>query len=232
MAWAGNYRHLRNMEQIAYQPDWHRLMVAKYGIAVRLNEALTRDTVLAEKPDVVVVATGAKPAIPDVAGLSDALADGFARTIDSVLIAGPDALPSGPVVVWGAGEGVELALDLVRAGHDVRLLDPATKFVPAPYIGSRANAVLKWAAQVNLAPEQGMSLVEVQDGKVVVAHADGAREIIGCTTLVVAPGRVSYDPLSRTLFKTGITVELIGDARNPRSYGNAIHEAAYLSRRV
>jgi hypothetical protein len=43
---------------------------------------------------------------------------------------------------------------------------------------------------------------------------------------------VSYDPLSRTLFKTGITVELIGDARNPRSYGNAIHEAAYLSRRV
>ena len=232
MAWAGNYRHLRNMEQIAYQPDWHKLMVAKYGITVRLNEELTRDTVLADKPDIVVVATGAKPALPDVTGLSIALADGFARTIDSVLTAGPDTLPAGPVVVCGAGEGVELALDLVRAGHEVRLLDPGAKFVPAPYIGSRANAVLKWAAKENLVPEQGVALVEVQDGKVVVAHADGRNETIACTTLVIAPGRTSYDPLSRTLFKTGITVELIGDARNPRSYGNAIHEAAYLSRRV
>jgi hypothetical protein len=27
-------------------------------------------------------------------------------------------------------------------------------------------------------------------------------------------------------------VHVVGDARTPRSYGNAIHEAAYLSRQV
>ena len=57
MAWAGNYSTLPNMEQIAYQPDWHKLMVAKLGIPVRLNTALTADIVASEKPDVVVVAT-------------------------------------------------------------------------------------------------------------------------------------------------------------------------------
>ena len=47
MAWAGNYRNLPNMEQIAYQPDWHKLMVAKLGIKVRLGEELTEATILA-----------------------------------------------------------------------------------------------------------------------------------------------------------------------------------------
>jgi hypothetical protein len=38
--------------------------------------------------------------------------------------------------------------------------------------------------------------------------------------------------LSDALLGTGITVQVIGDAKAPRSYGNAIHEAAYLSRRI
>lgn len=232
MAWAGNYRNLPNMEQIAYQPDWHKLMVAKAGIAVRLNEELTRDRIMEDRPDVLVVATGAKPALPDVRGLDRALDSGFALTIDTALSGGLDKLPEGPVVVWGAGEGVELALDLARSGHAVRLLDPAAKFVPANYIGSRAANVLKWLGAIDLAPEVGVDLREVQDAAVVVTHADGRTEKIACASLIVAPGRVAYDPLSTSFFGTGIAVEVVGDARSPRSYGNAIHEAAYLSRRV
>ena len=232
MAWAGNYRTLPNMEQIAYQPDWHKLMVAKLGIAVRLNEPLTRETVLADRPDVVVVATGAKPAVPAADGLDAALASGFARTIDRALVEGLDTLPDGKIVVWGAGEGIELALDLAQAGRSVRLLDPAEKLTPANYIGSRAGAVNRWMARAGLASEQGAVLSSVADGKVSVRHADGRSETIDCAALVIAPGRAAYDPLSNGLVKTGVEVEVIGDARKPRSYGNAIHEAAYLARRI
>ncbi len=232
MAWAGNYQHLPNMEQVAYQPDWHKLMVAKAGIQVRLNTELTRDIIVADKPDVVVVATGAKPALPQVTGLVAALASGFARTIDTLLSGGLDQLAAGPVVVWGASEGVELALDLARSGRTVRLLDPNDLFVPANYIGSRATIVLRWSALVNLAPEMGVALSEVGGDKVAVTHADGHRETIACASLLIAPGRVAYDPLSAQLNKLGVKVELIGDARTPRSYGNAIHEAAYLARQV
>lgn len=231
MAWAGNYRTLPNMEQIAYQPDWHRLMVAKLGIPVRLGTELTRELALAERPDVVVAATGARPALPPVAGLDAALAGGFARTIDRVLREGPETLPEGPVVVWGAGEGIELALDLARAGRRVRLLDAAPSFVPAHYIGSRARAVLRWAGQVGLAPELDAALEGVGDGSVHLRHAGGT-ETIACTALLLAPGRVAHDPLSTALLGTGITVQVIGDARKPRSYGNAIHEAAYLARNI
>jgi hypothetical protein len=48
----------------------------------------------------------------------------------------------------------------------------------------------------------------------------------------VAPVRRGHDPLSRALQGTGVEVHTIGDARSPRSYGNAIHEAAYLARHI
>jgi 2,4-dienoyl-CoA reductase-like NADH-dependent reductase (Old Yellow Enzyme family)/thioredoxin reductase len=231
MAWAGNYRTLPNMEQIAYQPEWHRLMVAKLGVDVRLNEELTAATILAEKPDIVVVATGAQPAMPDVDGLDAALASGFARTIDRVLREGLETLPEGPIVVWGASEGIELALDLARAGRDVRLLDPAAKFLPAAYIGSRSKAVLRWVGEAGLTPECGMQLLEVVEGAVRIGTESG-EEVLACAALLIAPGRVAHDPISRALFGAGIEVHVVGDARAPRSYGNAIHEAAYLARRI
>lgn len=233
MNWAGNYRHLPNMEQIAYQPDWHRTMIAKAGVEVRLGEALTVETILAAKPDIVVVATGAAPALPEVEGLEAALDSGFARTIDRVLEEGADSLPAGPILVWGAGEGVELALDIARGGQAVRLLDPAPSFVPASYIGSRAGAVRRWMAHANLVVKPGVELLSVADGQVRLRHAiEGREETVDCAALVLAPGRVAHDPLSAALHGTGIHVQVVGDARKPRSYGNAIHEAAYLARRI
>ena len=229
MNWAGGYKTLPNMEQIAYQPQYHQRMIEKEGVEVRFGIEVTPEIVLAEAPDVVVIATGARAAMPDASGLAEALESGFALTIDDVLQGA--ALPDGPVVVWGAGEGVELALDLAQQGRKVRLLDPLPALVPAAYIGSRAGAVLRWSARAGLASEHGLGLLSVAPGKVTVGK-DGAEEAIACAALVIAPGRVAHDPLSRALQGTGITVQVIGDARKPRSYGNAIHEAAYLARRI
>ena len=232
MNWAGNYRTLPNMEQIRYQPDWHRLMVAKAGIAVRLNTELTVEQAIADKPDVVVVATGARPVIPAVPGLEAALASGFARTLDRALADGLDALPDGKLVVWGAGEGIELGLDLAQSGRQVRLLDPNAKLVPANYLGSRLGAINRWMVKAGLAIEQGVALDQVGAGAIIVSHADGRTETIDCAALIAAPGRAAYDPFSIRLNGTGVQVQIVGDARTPRSYGNAIHEAAYLARHI
>jgi len=229
MNWAGGYKTLPNMEQIAYQPQYHRRMMEKQGIAVRLGTEVTRELVLAEQPDVVVIATGASPALPEVEGLAAAIDSGFAMTIDAVLQGA--ALPDGPVVVWGASEGIELALDLAQQGRKVRLLDPMPNFVPAAYIGSRSGAVLRWSAKVGLASEHGLELAKVSPGSLEV-RKDGKSETIACAALVMAPGRTPYDPLSRALLGTGIQVQVIGDARKVRGYGNAIHEAAYLARNI
>jgi len=230
MAWAGNYKTLPNMEQIAYQPDWHKLMIARRGIKVRLGEAVTVDLIKHERPDLVIVATGGQPVIPDVEGLGAAFDSGFARTLDDVLRSGK-ALADGPVVVFGASYGVELAVDLAQQGRKVRLLDPAAKFIPANYIGSRLKYLVMWMAKADLITEQGATLVKVGSDSVTVA-LEGGEQTIACGTLVLAPDRVPYEPFSRALQGTGIAVQVIGDALKVRSYGNAIHEAAYLARNI
>ncbi|MCB2076852.1 MAG: FAD-dependent oxidoreductase [Novosphingobium sp.] len=229
MDWAGNYETLPNMEQIAYQPEWHRLMVDKLGVPVRLGIDVTIDMVLDQRPDVLVIATGARPRVPDTPGLDAALDRGFALLIDDVLTG--TALADGPVAVWGASEGIELALDLARQGRDVRLLHPAPAFAPAHYIGSRFSYIQRWMAKAGLSIETGVKLESVGDGAISIAK-DGQAENINCASLVLAPGRTAHDPFSRALLKSGIEVQVIGDARKPRSYGNAIHEAAYLARRL
>jgi 2,4-dienoyl-CoA reductase-like NADH-dependent reductase (Old Yellow Enzyme family)/thioredoxin reductase len=231
MNWAGNYRHLPNMEQIRYQPDWHRRALARTLIDLRLGDEATLDSILAEEPEIVVVATGARIAIPRIDGLTQALDRGYAVSLDAIL-SGKSELTRGTVAIWGASEGIELALDLTRGGHQVRLFDPKPTFAPAPYIGSRARPLLRWLADAKLAVEVGVELLSVEADHIRLRHADGKTELLHCSNLVLSPGRIADDSLSQALLRRGIVVQVIGDARAPRSYGNAIHEAAYLARRI
>lgn len=232
MDWAGNYPNLPNMEMLRYQPNYHRRMMEKWGVEVRLNTEATAETVLAEKPDVVVIATGADPILPPIPGFAEAREAGFAATIDQVLDRQAPVKPGKSVIVYGAGEGSELAADLKRGGHDVRLLDPNPAYVPAIYVGSRAWPIMGMLAVSGLATEHGYTLTGFEDGAAVFAKADGTNETISADTVIVCQGRQSSNSLAKALETQPITLHVVGDARRPRSYANAIHEAAYLARQI
>jgi NADPH-dependent 2,4-dienoyl-CoA reductase/sulfur reductase-like enzyme len=232
MDWAGNYPNLPNMEMLRYQPDYHRVMMKKWGVGVRLNTEATKASVLAERPDVVVIATGAEAILPDVDGFAAARKSGFAATIDQVLDRHAPAKIGKSVIVWGAGEGAELAANLKRGGHEVRLLDAYPHYVPANYIGSRMYAIMGLLAVSGVAIENGFTLTGLDDGVAIFAKADGSTEKLRADTIIVCQGRKAADSLARELQSEKLTLHVIGDARKPRSYANAIHEAAYLSRQI
>ena len=232
MDWAGNYRHLPNMEQVRYQTDWQQRMVARSAIDVRLGVTADVATILSEGPDVVVVAAGAEAVLPEVAGLDDAMNSGFAMTIDRALDRASPPARADHVVVWGAGEGIELALDLARDGVAVRLIDTPATLTPANYIGSRSRLLLGWLTKAGVTIESGVTVNAVGDGHVEITHADGRAESIATNRLIVTQGRRPRAELVRALQGKGVQVETLGDVRKPRSYGNAIHEAAYLVRQL
>lgn len=232
MDWAGNFPRLPNMEMLRYQPAYHRRMMEKWGVEVRLGTEATAADVLAENPDVVVIATGAEPIVPGIEGIEEARRAGFALTIDEVLAREDATQPGSSVIVWGAGEGAELAVDLKRGGHEVRLLDANPGYIPANYIGSRALAIMGLMAMAGVQVETGRNLIRLAGGVAVFSSADGAEEEIPADTVVICQGRRSADALAEALKAEKITLHVIGDARSPRSFANAIHEAAYLARQI
>jgi 2,4-dienoyl-CoA reductase-like NADH-dependent reductase (Old Yellow Enzyme family)/thioredoxin reductase len=232
MDWAGNYPHLPNMEMLRNQPNYHRRMMAKWEVPVRLGVDATAETILAERPDVVVIATGARAVLPDVAGIDAARRAGRALTVDEVLARTRPAILGRRVVVWGAGEGAELAVNLRLGGLDVRLLDANVRYVPANYIGSRMFAIMGLLARTGIAVETGRRLARFDDGVPVFVDAEGREEQLPVDATIVCQGRTPNDALVRALRGRGFPVQVIGDARVPRSYANAIHEAAYLVRRL
>jgi NADPH-dependent 2,4-dienoyl-CoA reductase/sulfur reductase-like enzyme len=232
MDWAGNYPHLPNMEMLRYQPAYHRTMMTKHGVNARLGVEATAELILAEDPDVVVIATGAAAVLPEIDGLDEARAGGFVLTIDDVLARDTPSELGSSVVVWGAGEGGELAIELKRAGHSIRLLDAGPAYTPANYIGSRGPVIQAFLASEDITVETGLTLESVRSGKASFHGSDGVTQVIATDNLVICQGRTPQNDLGRQLTGTGPFVQVIGDARRPRSYANAIHEAAYLVRQI
>lgn len=231
MDWAGNYPGLPNMEMLRYQPSYHRKMIAKSKVDVRCGVDADVATILAENPDVVVVATGARPIAIDVPGLAEARSSGLALRIDEAMRRDDPPAIGKRVVVVGAAEGAELAIDYKLRGHDVRLVEAGNAYAPANYIGSRVWAIMGMMAYAGLAAEPGLALKAIEGNEAVFAGADGEVRI-EADTIVICSGREADNSLERAFMGKPVAVHVVGDARTPRSYANAIHEAAYLSRTV
>jgi putative flavoprotein involved in K+ transport len=102
------------------QPDGGYLLTTSAGMLAAEN---------------VVVACGAEQ-VPSVPGIADELDPGI-RQLHSAGYRNPGQLLPGPVLVVGAGQsGADIALELVRAGHETWLSGTAQPEVPIPF-GSR-----------------------------------------------------------------------------------------------
>lgn len=232
MDWAGNYPHLPNTEQIRHEPLYRRGVIERLGIECRLSVEVDAAQVLALAPDVVVVATGSRARIPNFPGLAKARERGYALTLDEVMRREQAPVLGQSVIVWGAAEGIEIALDLARQGRKVRLLESEQTLTPVHYLASRAAHVLRWLAEIGVALEVGASLVEVGLREIAVKNLEGRLERIESDHLIVCQGREPCNTLQQALTGKVAVVHTVGDARRPRSYGNALHEAAYLARSI
>ena len=103
---------------LAYYLEYLRHQMEVMNVDVRLNVEANTATVKYTRPEVVILATGAVPYIPNIPGLDDSRV----RTANQVLIEG---LPeTGKVVIVGGGlVGCETALHLSSQGNKVIVLE-------------------------------------------------------------------------------------------------------------
>jgi len=178
------------------------------------------------KQDVIVVATGSKPLIPEIPGVENAV------TADDVLL---EKVQVGRrvVVVGGGLVGIELALYLAKQGKEVtvvealpeiaRDLEPISKLA---LIRARRPwpEDLLWKYEIVVLTST--PVVEVKKDGVVVLREMLKLETIPADTVILAVGRVPNLDLKllETAKRVAKEVYIIGDAKSPRKIIDAIHE--------
>jgi 2,4-dienoyl-CoA reductase-like NADH-dependent reductase (Old Yellow Enzyme family)/threonine dehydrogenase-like Zn-dependent dehydrogenase len=210
--------------------EWQERRLQKLPVTVELGVEAGLDDVLERGPDVVVVATGARPRVPDIPGahllqvvmFTEALA-GRASLGDRVVVVSEDDR-AGPLAV---------ADHLAGAGHQVTLVyqSPA----PSPQVGKYSiGSVLARldAGGVHLVPMA--RAVAFAPGAVELAHSYSNRRwtLDGVDSVVLACGSVSEDALYHELRPRHPAVHLLGDAYAPRRLSFATRQARELTRAV
>jgi len=161
------------------------------NVPVHLGTEVTEDLIKTEKPDAVIIATGARPLMPPIPGL-----DGSnVCTAEDVLLGRRD-IPNGPVVVCGGGEvGGETAGFIAQTNHDVTVLEMRDEILMDMMpINKLVLTDLNRKAGVRVLT--GAKVAGVENDGIVYTDKNGSKVKIPAALVVSAFGYKAYDPIS------------------------------------
>ncbi|MEY4780002.1 MAG: hypothetical protein RLZZ607_1315 [Pseudomonadota bacterium] len=191
-------------------------------VQIRRGIRVTVDLVEAERPDVVILATGALPYVPDLP------TDGQVQIVTAWQVLEGKATLGARVLVadWRCDWiGPGIAERLTRAGSHVTLAVNGThpgESLPL-YVRDTMAATLQ---DLGVAIQPYARLYGTAGDTVYLQHtaSGAAMEITGVDTVVLALGHQSVDDLSASLLARGVDVRMIGDCLSPRTAEEAVFD--------
>ncbi|RIK72152.1 MAG: N-methylproline demethylase [Planctomycetota bacterium] len=210
---------------------WSSIQCRKLGVDIRLGAAATVETVAAQRPDVVIVATGAKARPPR-----------FDVPNDAVVCSAWDVLkgcapPLGKVVLVVDEEyghqGPTTAELLADRGHEVDLV--TSQETIANFLGATTRPPLLrrlFAKHVQIFNH--LEAKAVKGGCLIARNiwSGEDHELGPYDAVVYAYGGMAVDELSEALRARGIETRTVGDAFAPRSLQHAILEGHQAAREL
>jgi len=196
--------------------------LAMARVTIHRNTRVDRARIAAEAPDVLIIATGAKPYRPNFPQ------EGALQIVDpwQVLRGEQSAGQSVLIVDWRADWiGIGIAEHLARSGRSVRLAVSgiaAGETLPL-YVRDDCAATLH---KLGVKVLTYMRLYGSDADTVYLQHvASGEAVVIDkVDTLVLCTGHSPVDELSDALQDSGIEIRIIGDAASPRTAEEAVYE--------
>jgi 2,4-dienoyl-CoA reductase-like NADH-dependent reductase (Old Yellow Enzyme family) len=209
-------------------PDYYRRQLARLGVDTRLGTRATAETVRAARPDAVVVATGSRSLLPDLA------LDGLPVMSADDVLAGRRV--DGRVLVWdddGRFRGPGAALLLARHGARVEIVTPdlhvGLKLDPSNIVPFYRHL---FEAGIALTPNHEVTGAASRSVRLRNVFTRAEMERAPVDALVFSPlRRVPDDALYHALAAT-LETHLVGDASAARPTEKVILEAALLARRL
>ncbi len=218
-----------------FKQDYKRLLdylitqVRKAGVTTKMGQEVTPELIQKMNPDVVFIATGATPIIPDYPGMERAIEKGRAVTgVDALL--GKKETGNLVVVLGGGLVGCETALWLARKGKKVTIIARHEAMCDLFWINAMDLQEKLNAAKVKILTYT--DVIEVTDKGLVVADEQGNKRTLEADSIVLAvrlePRRELVEPLQGKLAE----VYTIGDCVESRRVMDAIWEGFRTARLI
>jgi NADPH-dependent 2,4-dienoyl-CoA reductase/sulfur reductase-like enzyme len=215
--------------ELAALPLYLAGAVVRAGGELRLGVEATVDLVLGEAPDVVVVATGARPGMPPVAGILDSPAvDPFA------VLRRATGRPRRALVMGGGILGVGVAHVLGERGIDVVVTEAGPELAAELGLRPRWQYVAGLRARPNVTVHLETT-VERLSGATALLRRRGEEIMVDGLDLVVPTRPLLAESELGTALKAvpdGPPVFEIGDCAQPRTAFEAMQEGAALGHRL
>lgn len=200
--------------------DWLVKKTLQAGIDIKLDTSASAADISRLRPDVLVVAAGAEPLVPDVPGVNGPNVVWAGEVDTGAVRTGDD------VVVAGAGlTGCETALHLAQQGRTVTVIDMLREDeIAGDASGASRIALLDLLRQHGVVFRLEVTLTAVTETSVVVADASGRSAEIPADTVVLALGMRPLSDVVASLQGPATETFTVGDCTTPRDLMAAVHE--------
>ncbi|MFA4916387.1 MAG: FAD-dependent oxidoreductase [Syntrophales bacterium] len=210
-------------EEIENVTRYLRAQIEKLGVEIELEKAVNQEIVDKIKPDVIIIATGAIPAIPDIPGIER----DNVFTAEDILLG--KEVAQKVAVVGGGLAGVETAEFLAERGKEVTIVEMLARIAedlgPIPRMFQKQRLA---KGGVKILTETKVEEIK-EDG--VVVKKDGKSFFIPAESIVIAAGSRPNKESAKFLHDQ-IPTYLIGDCVEARNILNAIHDGSLIAREI
>jgi NADPH-dependent 2,4-dienoyl-CoA reductase/sulfur reductase-like enzyme len=203
---------------------FQKKQIEKFGVCCHLNHEVNTKDIQAFNPDVVVLATGSRPAIPSVDGIDSPIV----LTYEDVLNGAPPPFKQA-VVIGGGATGLEMALHLAEYGCRVSVVEMLAK-IGGGLESMTKKILIARLKEKNVKIMTETELIRVVSAGAVVTGSDGTQLLVEAERVIFATGTRPYNRLYEKVKSLGYETHQIGDCLEIRSAKAAIYESAVLGR--
>jgi 2,4-dienoyl-CoA reductase-like NADH-dependent reductase (Old Yellow Enzyme family)/thioredoxin reductase len=192
------------------------------GVDIHIGKRLTADIVRQFKPDVLIIATGSEPAIPNIPGVNAQNVMSARKALSS------EEVGDNVLIIGGGLVGCETADYLASKGKHVTVVEMLKH--TARDIGPAARFFLRKRLKekrVNLLTQTKVNAIS--DSSALVATPESERKIGPFDTFVLAIGAVPVNELAEQVKGLVSEVYLIGDADKPGKILAAVEKGAEIA---
>jgi NADPH-dependent 2,4-dienoyl-CoA reductase/sulfur reductase-like enzyme len=221
--WGGQLRLAKEppgKEKISWFMDYLIHQIEQKDIPVHLGKPATTETLLQENPDMVIIATGAVPSMPNIPGVELP----FVFTSWDVLEKNKEITEKIVLVGGGGTVGAETALYLAPKNKRVFIIEALEGLALDMEPINRMDLLSKIeASKIDVMLRRRIDRIE-QDGVYLFNQETGEEDRIKADAVVLSLGAAPVNELAGDIEGKVEKVFLVGDCARPRKIIDAVHE--------